>query len=65
MDTTPLSAHCGCQPKIVRDGKHYPPMAKEPSWLIRNAAAAVLWTRGKKAGWSAEGVVEEPLKRDP
>jgi len=56
------STRCTCDPRIERDGGQYPPMAKDPGWLIRNAAAAVLWSRGKKAGWSAEGVVEEPLK---
>jgi hypothetical protein len=39
-------------------------MAKQPGWLVRNAATLVLWSRGKRAGWSAEGVVEEPLEKE-
>jgi hypothetical protein len=33
-------------------------MAQDPGWLIRNLADGVLWTRGKKAAYSPEGVIE-------
>jgi hypothetical protein len=63
LDAIPTADRCACGPKIERDGKEYPPMAKEADWLVRNAAVLVLWTRGKRAAWSAEGVREEPLDK--
>lgn len=62
MDKVPEADRCACEPKVERDGKSYPPMANQPASLIGKAATAVLWTRGKRAAWSAEGVVEEPLE---
>jgi len=62
MDSVPDGQRCVCQPRISRNKQEYPPMAKQADWLVRNAAAAVLWTRGMRVRWSAEGVVEEPLE---
>ncbi|OAA79721.1 hypothetical protein LEL_03207 [Akanthomyces lecanii RCEF 1005] len=31
MDTIPEEERCACEPKVERDGKQYPPMAKSPS----------------------------------
>lgn len=30
MDSIPEDERCTCDPKIERDGKQYPPMAKQP-----------------------------------
>ncbi|KAM3481081.1 hypothetical protein MY8738_004619 [Beauveria namnaoensis] len=30
MDSIPEEERCACDPKIERDGKQYPPMAKQP-----------------------------------
>ncbi|KAM3499708.1 hypothetical protein MY10362_007061 [Beauveria mimosiformis] len=30
MDAIPEQERCACDPKIERDGKQYPPMAKQP-----------------------------------
>jgi len=64
LEATPSSKWCTCDPRIERGGKQYPPMAKQPGAIIRNAAAVVLWMKGKRAGWSAEGVIEEPLTKE-
>ena len=61
MDAVDDADRCGCEPRIQRDEKEYPPMARQADVLVRNAAALVLGIQGKRAGWSPEGVVEEPL----
>ena len=31
MDSVPEEERCTCEPKVERDGKQYPPMAKQPA----------------------------------
>jgi hypothetical protein len=58
LDRVPAARRCSCEPAITREGKTYPHMAHDPGWFIRNLADGILWTRGRRAGYSPEGVVE-------
>ncbi|OAQ98880.1 hypothetical protein LLEC1_05938 [Akanthomyces lecanii] len=51
MDAIPEAERCGCDPRVERDGKQYPPMAKSPLQGRRRGAL----DKGQEGGVVARG----------